>query len=142
MAKQPIMKFKDLEDGYYWLEYYKKILFLQDWTIKLEFVDADDGSYVGAEVSYHAPEKEAGITIFRYSDEFSKQTIVKLCEQKLLLHELFHIKLDLPYNYFVNGPDNLEKRVLSEKNHQLVDDMAKSMLMAQYNLDFSWFVNK
>ena len=141
MSKQPIMKFKDLDDGYKWLRYYQDKLFLQDWNIRLEFEPAGEDSDTGAQVYYHQPEKEAVITIFRHSVEYYKESVSKNCEQHLLLHELFHIKLDLPYDYYANGVDNIEKRALYTQNHQLVDDMSKSMLMTQYNLDFSWFRN-
>ena len=54
---------------------------------------------------------------------------------------MFHIKLDLPYEYYDNGIDTVDKRIMYDKTHQLIDDMAKSVLMIQYNLDFSWFKN-
>lgn len=72
---------------------------------------------------------------------YDKELVSKNCEQRLLLHELFHIKLDLPYDYYDNGKDTIEKREFYNNNHQLVDSMTKSVLMIQYNLDFSWFKN-
>ena len=141
MTKQPIMKFNDLEEANKWLDYYKEKLFLQDWNIKLTIEPGNDDSDTGAQVTYHSPEKEAIITIFRHSEKYNKDSVSKVCETHLLLHELFHIKLDLPYDYYDNGKDTIEKREFYNNNHQLVDSMAKSVLMIQYNLDFSWFKN-
>ena len=141
MTKQPIMKFNDLEEANKWLDYYKEKLFLQDWNIKIVFeIDNEDDS-TGAHIEYNSPEKEAIISIIRHSDEVNKELVSKNCEQRLLLHEMFHIKLDLPYEYYDNGIDTVDKRIMYNKTHQLIDDMAKSVLMIQYNLDFSWFKN-
>ena len=108
---------------------------------KSGIVYAPDDDDRGAEVTYHSPEKNAVISIFRHSEEFDAKSISKVCEQYLLLHELFHIKLDLPYDYLDNEKDSIEKQALYSLNHQLVDTMAKSVLLIQYDLDFSWFKN-
>lgn len=53
------------------------------------------------------------------------------------MHELLHCK----YNILEVENDKYESVYLDVQQHVLLEQMAKSLIMTKYNLDFNWFRN-
>lgn len=113
------------------LKWWQEKLFLTDWIIKSKVCDWED---------FKSKEKCAGenyfISVNRCSqifilkkEEYEKENpIMKYCAEKILVHELLHLKFDL-------------KEADQETNeiHALIEQMAKSLIMEKYNLSLDYF---
>lgn len=128
---KPIEVFKNEEQLNACLKEWQERLFLNDWTITVRFKPYDDeiGKHGLCESLFE--NKCAWITI--YDKIEIKECMQKLCDEKVLIHELLHCK----FLHIENG--SYEGKVLYEYQHQLLEEMAKSLLMAKYKLKFSWF---
>ena len=133
---QPIMEFESTEQAQECLKEWQGRLFLNDWIIKVMFEDLNDTDRFG-EVEIASAIKCAVIRISPKS-EYNSSTLVKYCAEKTIVHELCHIVLD--YVDF-QGNKPIEAVVFEEIQHQKVEQMAKSLIMAKYDLPFDWFKN-
>lgn len=132
--KFPIEQFKDQKELNTYLKYWQNILGLNDWVIKAKFATKEecDLECSSAEIHYKPMNKYAQILIRSgFEDDIS---VFRHCQELDLVHELMHCKIEL-----MEYSDNIEGKSYELKQHQLVDDMAKSLLMAKYDIDLSWF---
>lgn len=134
--QQPIMEFESEAQAQKCLKEWQRRLFLQDWIIKLNInVPRHEMEGKTGLVDLQLENKAAVIFIVRQDDDI-KDRIAKTCAEKTLIHELLHCK----YNVLECG-GSYEGAFLNAHQHMLLEQMAKSLLMAKYNLDNAWFKN-
>lgn len=107
------------------LEEWQERLGLQDWAIILRFnlLEEDMNNNAG-ETKWENSNKVAEIYIIREEDHNS---IIPYDFERILVHELLHIK----FGYLQIEPSNYEEQVFDEAQHQLIDDLARALVMAK-----------
>lgn len=131
MSGQPKLLFENIEELIRYGREWQKRLFLDDWVIKFVLQPYDEETENHGLCKYQFSHKRALITI--YNNIPIDDYIEKLCDEKTLIHELLHCK----FLSLDNG--SYEGKVVDEHQHRLVEEMAKSLLMAKYNIGFDWF---
>ena len=73
------------------------------------------------------------ISTVEYDNEYTKH-----CEELTLVHELLHCAMPL----FCNDDDSATMRDawVELLEHQRIDMLAKSLIMAKYGVDIEWFM--
>lgn len=111
------------------LEEWQERLGLQDWAIVLkcncEFEDMPDEAI--GNTTYSVAEKEGAIKIIDKSEYDENYFLVPYDFERILVHELLHCKfaiIDLE-------KDSYESKVLENARHQIIDDLAKALVMAK-----------
>lgn len=130
----PVLEFKDIAEAYQYLHEWQHRLFLDDWIIKLRLVDAQEMKDNQGE-SHLVFEQSAALIDLAVDDKDDNAYVTKTCAEETLVHELLHLK----YGYVENN--SYEGKYLEVHEHQLLEQMAKSLIMAKYDLLFDWFVN-
>lgn len=138
---EPIMEFDNISQAYECLKEWQPRLFLDDWIINLNL--ADPGTLILKDVpcaglnEFQLIGKSCIISIEKLNDN-TRTRIVKACHEKTLIHELLHLK----YNWVeIDYNQNIPAAYYDTLEHSLLEQMAKSLLMAKYNLTFDWFRN-
>ena len=132
---QPIMKFKNLEQAKECLKEWQHRLFLDDWIIKVNLVDCvDDEPNCMGQVDYNREYLYANI---RIKKELNEDTIENLCHEKILVHELMHLIIPQTETY-----DDIPNLYWNNNQHQIMERMTRSLIMAKYNLDIDFFYSK
>lgn len=144
MNSGPVINFKTNEALMERMRYWQRILLLQDWVISARIVPADelsevdeDGSRACGLVHYIIPEQCASIGIMR-AEDWPADSIRKFCQELFLVHELLHLKLWRPAS--VGTAHTAEGLLADAHDHTVVDQMARSLLMAKYGLEYDWFL--
>lgn len=127
MIEKEIIKEITEDEASKLLEEWQERLGLQDWTICLSInCKIDDLELKGAgENEWELVNKVALIKII--SKEQYGERIIPFDFEKILVHELLHCKfaiLDMIDSSY-------ESRVVDETRHQLVDDLARALIMAK-----------
>ena len=136
MSKEPIMVFtaETLNKS---LKWWKKKLFLTDWTIRAKLVPPDElGSLLGNN-TFTFEDKSSIIRIADIPISERSTYVGKLCDECTLVHELLHLK----YNLFEDS-SSFEKSYVENMEHQKLEQLAKTLIMTKYNLPFKWFDNQ
>ena len=136
MMKQPIMVFKNEKQLRKCLKYWKKKLFLTDWTIQVQICPPDEIKGLAGRNNFTFEDKSSIIRIGDYSLEDRKNYVGKTCDECTLVHELLHLK----YN-FVENSDSFEGKYYEAIEHQKLEQLAKTLIMVKYDLPFKWFQN-
>lgn len=141
MAK-PIDIFEDQEQLEKCLREWQHILFLDGWLIIAHIEDEiidPDGNKI---------EDAAGFNIFVFESSQSNiqllsekaykanNNLFKHCMEKDLVHELLHCK----YAWMENPNQYYESVYLEAKEHQKLEEMAKSLIMAKYGVGYDYFM--
>ena len=120
------------------LEYWKKVLHLQNWCIKAvltgENLEVDGKVVCGRNTTeYLKCESFIEISTVEYAGEYTKH-----CEELTLVHELLHCAMPL----FCNDDDSATMRDawVELLEHQRIDMLAKSLIMAKYGVGIEWFM--
>lgn len=137
-AKEPRCYYytdSNLQDA---LEYWKKVLHLQNWCIKAVLTGENlevDGRVVHGRNTTEYLKCEAFIEIstVEYDGEYTKH-----CEELTLVHELLHCAMPL----FCNDDDSATMRDawVELLEHQRIDMLAKSLIMAKHGVGIEWFM--
>lgn len=137
---KPIEEFKTQEELIECLKWWQRRLYLDSWLIEAELVDMVidvDGDDIPDAVGHNS---------FVYESEMSKIQILKkenydcywrYCAEKILVHEILHCK----YNWMQNQDWTYESAYVDAVEHKLLEQMAKSLIMAKYDLDLNYFQN-
>lgn len=135
---EPIIEFKDESQAYECLKEWQTRLFLDDWIIKIHLVPLNEISLSGcvAENKYESALKCSYINIGLFTND-NKNDMIKPCHECILVHELLHLKLLLTDG----ASDTIDGQFIGSYEHALIEQMAKSLIMAKYNLTFDWFRN-
>ena len=134
---KPIEEFKTQEELNECLKWWQSKLFLDSWIIKAKICEPCDFSVEGraGENSMVFENKESMIRILD-KKYFPDDAIAIYCAEQVLIHELLHCK----YNFLLNK-GTFESVYVDVMEHQLLEEMAKTLIMAKYNLDFDYFKN-
>ena len=135
MNKEPIQEFENIEQANEYLKEWQNRLFLNDWIIKLNFAEANEMPNNAGFNNWCFEKQSARITLAKLTDD-TRNRIIKVCQECTLVHELLHLKFNL-----VENADTYEGKFLEIHEHQLLDQIAKSLIMTKYNLAFDWFKN-
>jgi len=137
---QPIIEFKSQEELDACLAEWQERLFLSDWIIKAALSDpgtlAINGERMRGINEYQAAIKTASVRIERLTID-TEDRIATGCHELTLVHELLHCKFILADN----APNTTEGGFMGLAEHQLIEQMAKSLIMAKYGIKFGWFKN-
>ena len=135
--KEPVIRFESEGQAVACLKEWQERLFLDDWIIKVKLCrlcDMRDSENAG-ENEYQAGSKRSLIRIA--TDYDGEDFIEKICHEKILVHELLHCK----YNWVFINAGNYVEAYFDTADHALLEQMAKSLIMAKYGLAFEWFKN-
>jgi len=133
---KPVCKFKDNKQLNKYLKEWQNKLYLNDWIIKAELasdlcMNGEKCNGLNNMISEHMT---SFISIS--TEQREGNPMMTYCEEKVLVHELLHLK----YNW-LQGPSNYESEYVDAKEHQLLEQMAKTLILTKYNLDREWFNN-
>lgn len=132
---KPIEEFKTQEELNQCLKWWQDKLFLNDWIIKGYLVHGEEIPELGGESNVQWVNCCGTINI-RTAEEMSAG-VQKQPHELILVHELLHFK----YMGF-EGVSTIEGIFYEEKQHQLLEQMAKSLIMAKYDIGFDYFVEE
>lgn len=137
MSKEPIMVFtpETLNKS---LKWWKKKLFLTDWTIHAKIVPPDELDGLSGNNTFTFEDKSSIIRIADIPIDERSTYVSKICDECTLVHELLHLKYDL----FEGSKPSFEKVYVEAMEHQKLEQLAKTLIMIKYNLPFKWFDNK
>lgn len=134
--REPIMRFESIEQARALLAEWQKRLFLEDWIIRVKLVGRDELELenVSGEVDFVAVNRSAIIRILdeQPDDDF----ISKMPHELVLVHELLHLKYSFAEPC---GEGTIEQIAFVQHEHMLLEQMAKSLIMAKYGLPYEWF---
>lgn len=132
---KPIIKFENEEQAEKCLREWQHRLFLDHWIINIELVDDIDGQEnVLGQTDYVTVSFDANIRIKKISDD---EISNKKCQEKILVHELMHLIILQTDNY-----ETIEALHWNISQHQIMEQMARSLVMAKYDLDIDFFCSK
>lgn len=134
---KPKMYFKTEEELAECAREWKKRLFLSDWNIQVGFANEillDDADCCGlSEVQW---ENSCGVITILSEESVERIDPIEKCpHEKTIIHELLHFTFPM----FEKSNQPIEQTYYTLIQHQTLERMAKSLYMAKYNLDCSWF---
>lgn len=134
VGKEPKIKFKDKLELNRYLKEWQERLYLNDWIITAELVSYEDlNESESGNVVFDIVNSSAKISILSNDKHVNPITgNVKTPEELILVHELLHIVNNLYCH------DDEDYDIYQEK-HKKLENMAKSLIMAKYNLSSDWF---
>lgn len=140
--RKPIEVFNNDEQLHQTMLEWKSILMLDSWNIvarllSLKEMKKEDGTYCLGESNIDYINKGSVIFIADIFDGSETPIIAeRFCAEETLVHELLHCK----YNV-LHDEDSYEGAMLDVHQHQLLEEMAKSLMMARYDLPFGYWKN-
>lgn len=140
LDREPIKDFRDEQELKNCLREWQRILYLDDWVIQAHLIDHTSleemsGEELQGRNEFDIINKSAIIYVIK-ADDYTNSFILKYCAEKVLVHELLHCK----YNW-LSPTDTVEGKYFDTLEHQLLEDMAKSLILARYNITKDWFRN-
>ena len=132
--KEPIKIFKSAKELQECKDWWIEKLQLKDWNIVVGIGKCEDDNNHGENETEWVG-KSAMITIERRED--MDDFICKQYEEIVLVHELLHCKIML----YEKDRMTIEEFQFMLNQHQLIEQMAKALIMTKYNLTFDWFKN-
>lgn len=132
MSKQPIFDFKNQETLDKYLKEWQERLLLTNWVIKAKIVEPNEipSSAGNCIADWHNSAGMIRIAEYNHDNNY----IIKQPQELVLVHELLHCVF-----MQVSNDDILESVFYEEKQHQTLERIAKSLIMAKYNLTYDWF---
>lgn len=120
------------------LDEWQTRLFLDDWIIYASIVDPDEMDDLdnNGQVNMNFVDHSANIKLAKISQDERERSVSVPCQEAILVHELLHLK----YNLLILE-NTYEERVLDLNQHMLLEQLAKSLIMAKYHIGFDWFRN-
>ena len=134
--KSPIMEFTSQKQLNKCLREWQKTLFLDHWIIS---VIISSPKKLGDNWGNNHFVYESNTSLIRLvkSTKSTTNKVMKYCMEQVLVHELLHCK----YLSVEAQHPQIEDVHYEKKQHELIDQMAKSLIMVKYNLPFEWFKN-
>lgn len=131
---RPTMEFRNEEELNNCLKEWQTRLFLSDWIIKGCLVHGESIPELAGQSSAQWV-NSCGVIKIRRANEIP-DCIEKTPHELTLVHELLHFKYLL-----IEDDSTIEGTYYETKEHQLLEQMAKSLIMAKYNIPYAWFKN-
>lgn len=118
----------------YYTKWWQEKLFLTDWVVVSRLCAPDDFKEQGncGENEFDLVNKSCVIRIL--DKKYYGDRIMRYCAEKILVHELLHCK----YNFVAND-NSYEGVYFDTMEHALLEQMAKSLIMAKYDLPFEYW---
>lgn len=131
---KPIEVFNTQEELDECLKWWQEKLFLTDWIIEAKVVDPIDFTNQESmgENEFDLINKCCIIRIL--NQKYYGERIMRYCAEKILVHELLHCK----YAWAENN-STYEGVYVNTMEHGLLEQMAKSLIMAKYDLTLDYF---
>lgn len=137
----PIEEFETPEQLEECLRWWQHKLYLDSWLIVAhttnEIIDKDGSRMCcteGLNIFEHES-SQSSIQIITKETHDDERMIFKYCAEKILVHELLHCKYA-----WMDNQTAYESVYLCSKEHQLLEEMARTLVMAKYNLDYGYFM--
>lgn len=128
--------FDNIDDVMKCFDKWKSRLGLSDWNIGLSLVEPDeldDGNAGESDVQWV---NMCGTIKLLKKEFYPKDCLLKQPHEQVLIHELLHFK------FYALQPTTLEAYFYDMKQHQLLEEIAKALFMAEYNLTPDWFIKE
>lgn len=134
---RPIERFVSQDQLNECLKWWQEKLFLTEWIAKARICKPEDfiGTNLIGENEFDMVNKSCVIRIL--DPKYYGDRIMIYCGEKVLVHELLHCK----YNWLC-CEDTYEGRYVDTAEHGLLEQMAKSLIMAKYDLSLDYFISK
>lgn len=139
---KPIEVFSSNEELTSYLKWWQHRLYLDGWMIKARIVDNivdENGGDVDNVVGLNTFNFEVSQSYIQILSEKSFWELHSHCEhicmEKTLVHELLHCIYG-----WIDGNESYEGVYLMAKEHQQIENLAKSLIMAKYGLDYDYFM--
>ena len=134
MSKEPKLYIDTDEELLELAKEWQNRLLLSDWMIGFALVSTRDLSDIefAGESEVQWVNRCGTVSILRKED-IPQNMLMKQPMEMTLIHELLHFK------FMAFDNTSLEGCYWNEKQHQLLEDMAKALYMAKYNLTLDWF---
>lgn len=129
---EPIIEFESKEEAGKCLKEWQHRLYLDNWIIALCFAEYKDMPRVG-DAGDNDLQIENQCAVITLCTRGADDGIMKFCQEKVLVHELLHCRYD-----WLTG-NTYEGNYLAEVEHQNLEMMARSLIMAKYNISSEWF---
>ncbi len=135
--RMPITKFNSNEELQACIEWWQAKLGLQDWIIKGKSTNdlQDIGNH--GENSFNVVGKHSMIRIRPYDSVEAGEWIARQPQELVLVHELLHC---LIYE-IEKDTESIELIIYNLQQHQLIESMAKALIMAKYDIGLDYFRN-
>lgn len=123
------------------LREWQHILFLDGWSIIACITDTIidvNGDEVGDASGLNTltfESSQASIQLLSERSFQENQYCFKHCMEKDLVHELLHCKY-----VWMENKSTYEGTYLEAKEHQILEEMAKSLIMTKYGVDYNYFL--
>ena len=131
----PIIEFENIEQAQECLAYWKNLLFLNDWIIRVVLEEPISDNSIGENcITY--PKKCSIIRIGAFNEKYNESRTLKYCAEGILVHELLHIIMDVGNVSDLRTIEQIEFECLQ---HQKLEMMARSLLMAKYGIGKEFF---
>lgn len=132
---EPILEFTSDTQAVESLREWQHRLYLDDWIIKILLVPRYEiEGFQGSTDFVH--ELHSAVIRIATLDDDMRERIVKVCHEQTLVHELLRLK----YNW-VEASDTYESKYVDDCEHALLEQMARSLIMAKYGIGPEWFRN-
>jgi hypothetical protein len=134
-SMESAIEFRSTEEAVECMLWWKRRLYLDDWIIKILLVPRHEiEGYSGQNHFMH--ENRCAVIHIAIPDDDMRSRIIKQCHEKTLVHELLHCK----YNW-MQDDGSYEGKYLDICEHALLEQMARSLIMAKYGVPPEWFSN-
>lgn len=136
----PKMEFTNKKELMKYLNEWKHRLFLDHWIIDADLKDEvfdDENNECWGLNKIDVVSRVSYISIRKYCDK-DINAVRKYCAEQILVHELLHCI----YNWLIKDGNNHDAMYYDTMDHQQLDKMADSLVMAKYNIPFEFFINK
>ena len=131
---EPIIEFKNIIDARTALKEWQHRLYLDDWIISLRLVDGTEIPGLSGRSEADHVNRCAVIKLSRITEDISSR-IMKVAQEEVLVHELLHLKQPIIDN------ETYESTYHEVKQHGMLEQMSRSLIMAKYGVGPEWFIN-
>ena len=132
---RPIVRFSNREEGMVCLREWQNLLFLNDWIIDLNLEDNWCEHDQNLASNDYQPTLKTSIITMDTKDHYG---MMKQPHELVLVHELLHLK----FLFSENAPETTEGGFFGMVEHMVIEEMARSLIMAKYDLTPEWFRNE
>ncbi len=133
---EPKLYFTDEKEANDLLQEWKERLFLRDWDINLHFTDElEDGMLGLNESDFLNMTSDITMLTARSLKIKLENVSQKNPQEQTLIHELLHSKI-MSYE---QATPQIEGVLFDTIQHQTIEQLAKALYMAKYNVDYEWF---
>ena len=136
--REPVIEFRNDKELNEMIKWWKRKLFLNHWFLAGTLVDADEMDDKCGHIDFCTQNMTGYIKISKNDEKIYADNMIKYCAEEILVHEILHVK----YNLLQPDRSLYESVYTDICQHQLLEQMARSLICVKYGLDPSWFYNK